>query len=216
MEDVAEQGRTVLFVSHNMAAVESLCTQAAILDEGNLVSLGNVRDLIDQYLHSASRTSADVDLRCAPGRVAGCTPVLKRLRVLDSEGKPSTIVPVGGDVVFEIHLATVEPIRNVEIALRFIGSRGERIQTCHTRFQHRPRIEVRGSTLATCILHNCRLLPGLYRLTLIVSSQRRRVDQIDLCACIEVVSRDVYGTGHMLPNWTGVIAPEARWIIEEK
>jgi lipopolysaccharide transport system ATP-binding protein len=53
MEDVsAKEGRTVLFVSHNMTAVQSLCTTAAWLSNGKLMGLGNVNDEVDKYLNS--------------------------------------------------------------------------------------------------------------------------------------------------------------------
>jgi lipopolysaccharide transport system ATP-binding protein len=50
MKDVAEGGRTVLFVSHNMAAVRSLCSRAMVLEKGRLVSNGAVRQVVDTYL----------------------------------------------------------------------------------------------------------------------------------------------------------------------
>ena len=49
MEDVAKNGRTVLFVSHNMAAVENLCPNAIYLSEGKLTAIGNTVTIIDQY-----------------------------------------------------------------------------------------------------------------------------------------------------------------------
>ncbi len=51
MKNVAEGGRTVLFVSHNMAAVQSLCDRAIRLEEGKLVDQGDVKDVIDAYLN---------------------------------------------------------------------------------------------------------------------------------------------------------------------
>lgn len=54
MEDVAGQGRTVLFVSHNMAAVQSLCNQALLLKEGSKVKEGDVSDVVGYYLTSNS------------------------------------------------------------------------------------------------------------------------------------------------------------------
>ena len=50
MEDVAGSGRTVLFVSHNMGAVRALCTRCALLDAGRLVQVGDVDEIVDQYV----------------------------------------------------------------------------------------------------------------------------------------------------------------------
>jgi lipopolysaccharide transport system ATP-binding protein len=49
MEDVGKEGRTVLFVSHNMAAVKTLCNSAILLNNGNLKSIGNSQKIINQY-----------------------------------------------------------------------------------------------------------------------------------------------------------------------
>jgi lipopolysaccharide transport system ATP-binding protein len=52
MRDVANEGRTVLFVSHNQATVQALCTRAVHLDAGRVVNDGPTADVIDQYLTS--------------------------------------------------------------------------------------------------------------------------------------------------------------------
>ncbi len=51
MSDVAHEGRTVLFVSHNMGAVKKLCTQVLLLNKGSMISLGTTKQIIDQYLN---------------------------------------------------------------------------------------------------------------------------------------------------------------------
>lgn len=49
MKDVASDGRTVLFVSHNLAAVQSLCNKSMLLDQGQLLTSGNTKEVIDEY-----------------------------------------------------------------------------------------------------------------------------------------------------------------------
>src|SRR5690606_32532467 len=57
MEDVAGQGRTVLFVSHNMVAVKNLCPQAIHLEEGNIIANGETFSIIDKYLDYSTISS---------------------------------------------------------------------------------------------------------------------------------------------------------------
>ena len=59
MEDVAKEGRTVLFVSHNMGAMSSLCSQGFLLDHGNLIFSGKISDVISRY--TGDSQSADVN-----------------------------------------------------------------------------------------------------------------------------------------------------------
>ena len=68
MGEVAKGGRTVLFVSHNMASVGRLCSRALLLASGTVAYLGPVADAIDHYLKSAlTDQGSRVDLRKAPG-----------------------------------------------------------------------------------------------------------------------------------------------------
>ena len=63
MGDVASEGRTVLFISHNMAAVEELCPRAILLSNGRIVEDGSTRDVISNYLSSQSLVSiGDMDV----------------------------------------------------------------------------------------------------------------------------------------------------------
>jgi homopolymeric O-antigen transport system ATP-binding protein len=69
MEDVGKEGRTVLFVSHNMSAIQSLCTKAIRMESGAVAGQGSVSDQIGDYLRGAqSRTSigSTTTVRCGP------------------------------------------------------------------------------------------------------------------------------------------------------
>jgi ABC-type polysaccharide/polyol phosphate transport system ATPase subunit len=85
MKEVVRTGRTVLFVSHNMPAVESLCTRAILLDEGRVVRDGNVADLIDEYRRRAMAMQAEG--AAPPFRGEGR--VLRSVTLLDVEGQPT-------------------------------------------------------------------------------------------------------------------------------
>lgn len=69
MGDVARAGRTILFVSHNMVALQNLCTRAVLISEGRLVDEGEPRAIIAQYLNNAPEQTAQVwdDMQTAPG-----------------------------------------------------------------------------------------------------------------------------------------------------
>ncbi|MBA4149461.1 MAG: ABC transporter ATP-binding protein [Verrucomicrobia bacterium] len=59
MADVSRSGRTILFVSHNLAAVQKLCTRAILLEQGNLTFDGSTSDCITKYLHGAKEEHGD-------------------------------------------------------------------------------------------------------------------------------------------------------------
>ena len=89
MEDVGQQGRTVLFVSHNMPAVSRLCTRAILLENGQVVENGRTDEVIAKYLNADQGTSASKqweDPNLSPG---GDAVNLRAFRVVNSEAMVS-------------------------------------------------------------------------------------------------------------------------------
>ena len=98
-------GRTVLFVSHNIPMVSRLCSRMVWMRDGTVHRDGPPGDVIEDYYAFASRAygrEADVDLRAHPNYRANSARVLRRLRILGSDGQPATALPAGGGVTFEI------------------------------------------------------------------------------------------------------------------
>ena len=98
MKDVTREGRTVVFVSHNLAAVRSLCPRALVLDRGRLVFDGPTEDAVHRYLGQVEGTSEAVvgrealQLRIAKERLYSSDPFFEctRIAVLDDEGEART------------------------------------------------------------------------------------------------------------------------------
>jgi lipopolysaccharide transport system ATP-binding protein len=106
MEDVSHEGRTVLFVSHNMPAVTRLCPRTVLLEEGRLRLDGPSRDVVAAYLESGLGTTASrewTDLRTAPG---DDIVRLRGVRVCDEEGSvaqtPSISRPLALEIEYEV------------------------------------------------------------------------------------------------------------------
>ncbi|HUH14398.1 MAG TPA: polysaccharide ABC transporter ATP-binding protein [Gaiellaceae bacterium] len=98
MHDVTRQGRTVIFVSHNLAAVRSLCSRALLLDKGRLLFDGDTDGAIERYLGRGGGREAAVvegerlEERVAKRRLYGSEPLFRctRIAVLDEEGLPTS------------------------------------------------------------------------------------------------------------------------------
>ena len=106
---MARQGRTVLFVSHNMAAVESLCRRVIWLRDGGIALDGAPARVISGYLHTALATSAErvwADRATAPGTAQVR---LHRLQVRPADGAPSEPVTVHTPVSLEAEYWNDDP-----------------------------------------------------------------------------------------------------------
>ncbi|HEX8423403.1 MAG TPA: ABC transporter ATP-binding protein [Pyrinomonadaceae bacterium] len=106
MQDVGQQGRTVLFISHSMAAITRLCQRAILLNEGQVIADGPSDRVVSTYLHSGLGTVAErawPDRSKAPGNEVAR---LRRVRVHDAEGRTTDAIdirqPVGLEMEFEV------------------------------------------------------------------------------------------------------------------
>jgi lipopolysaccharide transport system ATP-binding protein len=98
MKDVAGQGRTVLFVSHNMAAVKTLCSDAVYLANGKLASQGSTDDIVSIYLSAGRDSSSErewPDPSTAPGNEHI---IMEYIRVIPPAGAAEITIDTGAEV----------------------------------------------------------------------------------------------------------------------
>ena len=210
MSDVAKGGRTVLFVSHNMTAVQSLCESAVMLENGRLVQRGDTDDVLSRYLRSNCDAGSRVDFSRLP-RSAGAA-ILRELVMRDPNGAEVSSVPIGGEVDFEVSGEAATKLRDATLGIRISRVTGERVATCLTSYQFREPMLLDGKFVLTASLKNLRLLAGQYHLRLILKSADGLVDDIEGVP-FKVSEADIYGTGKQLPNHTGAYAPEVTWKV---
>ena len=101
MEDVAGHGRTVLFVSHNMAAVTSLCTRAVLLENGTMVESGPTHEVTDAYLRRGREASSTPLTDRVDRRGTGAVR-FTALALEDDAGDPITTATSGGQVTLRM------------------------------------------------------------------------------------------------------------------
>lgn len=117
MGDVAHHGRTVLFVSHNLVAVESLCTRAICLHEGKIVMEGPPRVVTSQYLRHWMPASAEAiydDIASAPGNDMFR---LRRACVRPVNGSPLDLITVRTSLVVEFEYWTLVPRVSLDLSV---------------------------------------------------------------------------------------------------
>ncbi|HWP40293.1 MAG TPA: ABC transporter ATP-binding protein [Tepidisphaeraceae bacterium] len=211
MSGVAESGRTVLFVSHNLAAVEGLCSTALLLCEGRVVAVGPTDRVLPQYLAQSRRLSYDVDLTAHPGRLPGKQCLLRRLRLVDDAGMVLKWVELGSALTFELEVYAPERIKDVAAAIHVYSSIGQRVVTYHSRYQADSPMSIEGRVVLRCRTPACELMPGDYSLVVGLDSGHDTLDRIESGLHFEVVPRDVYGTGRLPSSRHGVYVPRAIW-----
>ena len=129
MSDVAQEGRTVLFVSHNMSAVLRLTEETMVLDKGRLVYQAPTPQAIDYYMASGftgagerAWTSEEIPLEAAPFR-----PLAVRLK--DGKGKVADTLRSTEPITVEIEYHLDQPITGLRVGIYLLTMRGEYVFT---------------------------------------------------------------------------------------
>ncbi len=208
MEDVAGEGRTVLLVSHNMAAVQGLCTRAILLEQGRVTAEGPSGEVVERYFRGTedgSLSDGAVDLRNHSGRRPGSASALTQMR-LRCDGQDTTAFRMGGPLRVEVSYdwGPIDPV-NTLFCVIVEDALGQRLVTFPTLVQA-PELVHETEHRATIAFEvpEVRLLPGLYYLTVILATgpaaSPTHTDLIERAVRISVEPADVFGTG---------VAPEA-------
>ena len=218
MGEVSRGGRTVLFVSHNMAAVENLCSRAIVLSSGALHFDGSTKDAIQYYLNSLSTQSGAgsvVDLVKVGERRSKAGSLLKRLELLTDADQPiNQGIPIGGRLKIKVHFELPRLTDTIHVGVGFNNIYGQRIFTAHTYFEpdlsHKQYV---GPQVYSCDIPSFTLAPGEYYLKVWLDVKSIPTDSIEDAARILVLESDFYGTGKI--PWNGTCVMKHRWQLDE-
>lgn len=126
MGDVAKEGRTVLFVSHNMAAVQTLCQRVFWIDAGRLKAQGGVHEIVTAYLRAGlgeDGASERIwpDLETAPGNE---TVRLRRIAVRPEDGVPGDVITMQTPLCIEVEYWNLLPEEHLHTTLHIFNDQG--------------------------------------------------------------------------------------------
>jgi lipopolysaccharide transport system ATP-binding protein len=171
MHEVSRGGRTVLFVSHNMAAVQALCSRAIWLERGEVAASGPASAVVAQYLQGAQ--SVDRDLT-TPIRIG------EHLEVRAFQLAPNPVI--SGDVLrFALTVGATAAVKLAEVAVLIYSAFETRVAVIDLRSARLPARLDAGQTWTTeGTIANVNLVEGDYRLGLFVNSSDFAGDVTDL------------------------------------
>lgn len=114
MEEVTKQeGRTILFISHNMDAIQKLCTRTILLEAGKVKKIGPTKEVIDFYLNTSRGQSAVSEFPVEKGRSAS----IRKISLVRADGTFSTQIPISESFKVKIDYTVHEPIPSVILSM---------------------------------------------------------------------------------------------------
>jgi len=216
MDEAAfKEGRTILFVSHNMASVRSLCTRAILLKGGKLVADGSAPDIVDQYLDEGALTAENV--ASAPHGGSG------RLRITGvhfeaDDGKRIEELPAGEPVTIRISFSAKD-LKSSDVVIAGIGVVNNEDALFNNyssysgiEFRHMPR---EGSF--TFRWPSVDLVPGSYAMVLriVANGNHHTGEVLDMPPPImfHVAPTDFHGSGRNLGLDFGKVLVRGDWSL---
>ena len=194
MENVSQSGRTILFVSHNMAAVENLCKNSILLQGGELVDAGLTSSVVSHYLRIAQNSGErDKDLASINNRKGNGKLKFTNIHIDTSDALLST----GKKLFFNLTINNIAevPETPLYVAVTILNQYGEKMTTLDNYYTEQKLNVKHGEFNVTCEVNALWLVPGQYTLSLWCANYFETYDQVDEVFSFDLDASDVYGTG---------------------
>jgi lipopolysaccharide transport system ATP-binding protein len=187
MNDVAGEGRTVLFVSHNMMAIKNLCTRGIMLGAGRVAYEGDVKEAVSRYNGVAVADRISVE-NC--GRRGGSGGIrVRRLWMTNAKGQETNEVAAGEAVAIAIEADVQKEFQDGKSIVAGFGVdtlEGRRIFSCLSSWARREIITKRGKLVLRCVLPSLPLVSDRYLLSAVIIFRGVTLDYVEHCGYLEI------------------------------
>jgi len=213
MHDVATEGRTVLFVSHQMEAIQSLCTRAIWLQSGSMTMDGVANDVVAAYLSATLKEDGSAGLDARTDRTGEGAFQVTAVVVGAGEIRPAM---TGGPVTFRVESVCRRARRpsEVQVMVRLaIRDHLDRVLTLLSNELTGEDLPMPGETASfACTIDRLPLVPGRYMIDVALWVNGLLQDKMFRASSFDVLPGDFYGAGrathvgsfHIAQRWESV------------
>jgi lipopolysaccharide transport system ATP-binding protein len=215
MNEVAREGRTVIFVSHNLAIIQALCRRGVLLERGEKIADAPIQEAINTYLADLERAaSGDLLERSDRDRRGWRDTLIRRLEVRDAGGGPPDVIVAGAPMTIAVEVT--EPVPRLECSLVIANALGQPVSTLDSTLS--AAVDTRDPALGTrieCELTALPLVPGRYRIDAIVRGRDQLQDGLQAAAFFDVEPGVVAGRPAEAGDSEGDVVFAHRWRLPE-
>jgi len=200
MGEIAQVGRTVLFVSHNLAAIQSLATRVIVTDQGQIVFDGSGQEGIQKYLTSSQSAMDGQALLNRTDRVGGDRVRLEDVSFYDGLARQPAIALVSGQSVIAgltINNQLTTTVSDVVCSIGFFTMTGQYLFGCRSDCLGVTYSVDPGRTTLECCIPKWPLSEGRYVYNLMLQRSGDTLDWIKEAGYIDVHNGDFYGSGRL-------------------
>ena len=204
MREIGKHGRTILFVSHNMSAVRSICKQALIIEQGKVVAHGEIDATVDRYL-------SRIDSRQSAVEAVETNTFAVNSVEIDSVVGP--VIKTFDPVQVKVRFVPKTEIRDPGLYVSILTMESRRLTGLDLKdFITTASLPAGEVSELGFTIESLPLLPGAYQLEIHLKDMARGlIEIVPRTFQFEVAETEVYG-GRKLDGWFGVVGLRARAI----
>jgi lipopolysaccharide transport system ATP-binding protein len=215
MGQVARQGRTILFVSHNMAAITRLCERALWMDGGRLRESGAAEQIIAKYLSSGTEDAGEVAYGLNGHKALGSEYVeLQAIRLRNKGGVVTSIFDSRHSFSLEVQYQVLQPASNLRIGVRLMAHDGTVLLTSTDMDEHDELSRFPGTYVSRCSVPGEFLNYGQYYISVGCDVPAIRTHfLVDQALGFQVAQTGGVG-GHINEGRLGMLRTKLPWNVE--
>ena len=188
MDEVSRsQGRTVLFVSHNMETILKLCSRGVLLEKGGVRAIGDVKAVVPNYLHSQLSSPRVVDL-LTKKRPINFRDKARYVKATPSDAGSNWSLPFGQPLGLDLTISVEPSVTRVELGIGVFSVTGFRVASWTNKCNNVELPERPGISTFRIEFQNLRLLPGKYSLGIWLAGDRGIEDWIPEAILFDVTT----------------------------
>jgi len=202
MNDVAKSGRTILFVSHNMAAVKSLCNKGLVLEKGESVFFGEINEAIEKYINLIKKD----DLSSKQNSIN--SKYVKKLLLLRRDEETS-VINMGEKFKIEVHVSGLDFSSGIHVGLFITDLYNVKIGAVSTAMKmpewKNSKNSLSGDSVVTFEFNSNNLITNRYKADISIAYKSGgRLEFVENAMQFDVLSSDVYKSGAEITSHFGL------------
>ncbi len=219
IENLHQGGRTVLFVSHHMAAIEHLCPRTIWIHDGQIRQDGKTEEVVRAYLaHFAGNQSTGSNLSEIQERLGTGEVRLTGMEMLDPDGEPQSVCRCGDPLIIRLHYFAHEDMRDAQFGIWLdtdMGVKVAQIGTADTSYSI-PFLPA-GDGYIDLRIDSMILMPGRYWMSFWVTSPNHYNDAnhcwdvLEQCVSLDIEPSDFYKSGSGVGRQFGIVLLPCQW-----
>ncbi|WP_231617411.1 ABC transporter ATP-binding protein [Novipirellula aureliae] len=207
MREVAGSGRTVIFVSHNLGIVKSLCTKGVIMNTGKNTPLQSADDAVVEYLSLTSNR----DLKYRGSEIKRPGKIISKVAML-GDARSENQIETDSKLCFKITLGDAG-VGRFDCTIVLNNSFGQRVVLFHTIYHGGMTLENKEGQTISCVIPHLPLVPDKYSVDIKITDGGVTLDEALDCLWLDVVFKDHFGTGHLPNRHQGSVLLPCAWEV---